>query len=79
MVQVRFAGAAPRRDGLDVGFWLPRRLDHPRFRKVETLGPAAHVHQLRVRRPEELDPTLRGWLREAYAVGRREHLRPPQA
>jgi hypothetical protein len=73
MTRVRFAGASPRRKWLDVGFWLPRRIENPRFRRVETLLPNAHVHWLRVSEAGELDDELRGWLREAYAVGRQEH------
>jgi len=75
MVRVRFAGATPRSRSLDVGFWLPKRLASPRFRKVETILANAHVHVLRVTQPEQLDGELACWLREAYAVGRHEHLR----
>ena len=74
MVNVRFAGATPRRGWLDVGLWLTRRIDHPRVRKIETLYPNAHVHNLRVTEPEELDDELHGWLEEAYAIGCQEHL-----
>jgi hypothetical protein len=74
MVRVRFAGAVPRKRWLDVAFWLPQRIDSPRFHKVETITPDAHLHLVRVTRPEDLDAELAGWLREAYAVGRQEHL-----
>ncbi len=84
MVDVRFAQATPRRRWLDVGFWLTRRVDSPRFWKIETIYPYAHVHVLRVTSAEQLDDEVAGWVREAYAVGRREHLghasppRPPR-
>jgi hypothetical protein len=74
MVQVRFAGAKPRRRWLDVAFWLPRRLDSPRLHKVETLTPYTHIHTVRLTEFSQIDDELVGWLREAYAVGRREHL-----
>ena len=74
MVRVRFAGAIPKTRWLEVGFWLPRRIDHPRMYKIETLYPDVHIHRLRVTRVDELDDELREWLREAYAVGRQEHL-----
>jgi hypothetical protein len=74
MTRVRFAGASPRMKWLDVGFWLTRRIESPRLRRVETLLPNAHVHWLRVADASELDAELLGWLREAYAVGRQEHL-----
>jgi hypothetical protein len=74
MVRVRFAGAAPRSQWLDVSFWLPRRLESPRFRRVETLLPNAHVHWLRVKEASDLDEELARWLREAYDVGCQRHL-----
>lgn len=74
MVRVRFAGAAPRSKWLDVGFWLPRRLESPRFRRVETLLPNAHIHWLRVTDAADLDDELSDWLREAYDVGCQKHL-----
>jgi hypothetical protein len=74
MVRVRFAGATPKRAWLDVGFWLPRRIEHPRFHRIETLSPNAHVHLLRITSPEQLDSQVAAWLREAYAVGCQEHL-----
>jgi hypothetical protein len=79
MVKVRFAGAWPRSRWLDVGFWLPRRIESPRFRKIETILINAHVHRLRVTKPEDLDVELAGWIREAYRIGCREHLAPPGA
>jgi len=74
MVRVRFAGAVPRRRWLDIGFWLPRRIDHPRFHKVETIYPNAHVHLLRVNEAEQLDAQVAAWVKQAYAVGCQEHL-----
>jgi hypothetical protein len=75
MVRVRFAGAAPATRWLDVGFWLPRRVDSPRFRKIETIYPNAHAHLLRVTDPSQLDAEVAEWLAEAYEVGCQHHLR----
>lgn len=58
---VRFARVTPRSKGLDVGFRLPRRLDHPRFHRVETIVANAHVHSVRLARRDEFC--------EAYTVG----------
>lgn len=74
MVRVRFAGAAPAMKWLDVGFWLARRVESPRFRKIETLYPNAHVHLLRITAPEQLDAQVAEWLAEAYEVGCQHHL-----
>lgn len=74
LVRVRFVGATPMKRWLDVGFWLARRIDSPRFRKVETLTPTDHVHILRVADEAELDDEVGGWVWEAYEVGEQRHL-----
>lgn len=74
LVRVRFLGATPRKRWLDVGFWLPHRLDSPRLHKVETLTPTNHVHLLRITDESQLDAEVQGWIRQAYRVGRQEHL-----
>jgi hypothetical protein len=75
MVRVRFAGVRPGRSWLDVDFWLTRRIESPRFKRIETLSPYAHVFTVRVTDPADVDSELAGWLREAYSVGCRDHLR----
>ena len=70
MVRVRFAGAVPRTRWLDVAFWLPRRVESPRFHRIETIYPDVHTHVLRITDSGQLDEQVEGWVREAYAVGR---------
>ncbi len=74
MVRVRFTGAVPKTRWLEIGFWLPRRIESPRFHKIETIYPHAHVHRLRVTKATDLDREVAGWLREAYAIGCQGHL-----
>lgn len=78
MVRVRFGGVRPRMRWLDVDFWLTRRVESPRFLRVETLSPYTHIYTVRVIAPSDVDSELAGWLREAYAVGCQEHLQPFQ-
>lgn len=68
MVRVRFAGAVPKTRWLEIGFWLARRANSPRFHKIETISPSAHVHLLRVGALEGLDAEVAAWIKEAYAV-----------
>jgi hypothetical protein len=75
MVKVRFAGATPGRDHLDLGFWFTERDEDPRFSRIETIATNAHVHRVRIRAPGELDGAVRRWIDRAYRVGCREHLR----
>ena len=70
MVKVRFCNATPKTRWLDIGLWLPRRVESPRFRRVETIYPNAHVHVLRITAADQLDEEVEGWVREAYEVGR---------
>ena len=74
MVRVRFGGVTTARRWLNLALWLTRRVEHPRLRKVEVYGPTTYGHQFRLANPEEIDGDLEALLREAYAVGRQEHL-----
>jgi hypothetical protein len=77
MVRVRFAAVnRVRRDGsLVCHMWLKRRVESPRFTKVELLGRSDWVHHIVLRSEAELDEELRALMREAYDVGRQTHLR----
>jgi Domain of unknown function (DUF5655) len=75
--RARFAGVRRvRRDGLVIGFWLKRPIASPRFLRVEHIPPGDWVYSLLLRSPEELDPELETWLREAYRVGNQDPTSP---
>jgi uncharacterized protein DUF5655 len=73
-VRMSFAQVTPRRAWLDGHVVLARRLEHPRFQRVETFSPRNHVHAFRLVRPSDIDAEFRSWLAEAYLVGKQEHL-----
>jgi hypothetical protein len=74
--RVRFAGVAgATKDALLIGFWLKRRIDSPRFDRVDAYPRNDHVYRLKLRDAKQLDGELLGWLREAYGVGQQEGLR----
>jgi endogenous inhibitor of DNA gyrase (YacG/DUF329 family) len=75
-VRMSFAQVTPRRRWLDGHVVLARRLEHPRFRRIQTISPRNHVHEFRLASLAEIDDELAAWLREAYAVGQQRHLRP---
>jgi hypothetical protein len=69
--RVRFVACYPRKKYILCHFWFARRAEHPRFVKIEELGPRAVFHYTRIETGQDLDETFTGWLREAYrlAVG----------
>ena len=75
--QVRMIFAAVNKlsdHGLDAHVVLIRRLEHPRFRRIESLLPQSHVHHFRIQTLDELDADVAAWLAEAYLVGAQKHL-----
>ena len=74
-VRMSFAQVTPRRKWLDGHVVLSRRLEHPRFRKIETFSPRNHLHAFRLEQPDDVDDTFVAWMREAYEVGEQKHLR----
>jgi hypothetical protein len=75
-VRMSFAQVTPRRRWLDGHLVLARRIDSPRFRKVETYSPRNHVHVFRLYHVADIDDEFSAWLLEAYQVGQQRHLQP---
>jgi hypothetical protein len=59
---------------LDAHVVLTRRLDNPRFRRIEMMTPTCYVYHFRIHTPDDLDDEVAEWLREAYVVGTQVHL-----
>jgi Domain of unknown function (DUF5655) len=74
-VRMSFAAFMPRRSWLSGHLVLARRIDSPRFPRVETLSPQNVVHNFRLTSPADVDEQFAAWLAEAYRVGAQEHLR----
>ena len=74
-VRMSFAQVTPRHGWLDGHVVLARRLEHPRFRRIETFSPRNHLHAFRLTRPADIDAEFRAWLAEAYMVGEQQHLK----
>ena len=73
-VRMSFAQVTVRRGWLDGHVVLARRLEHPRFRRVESFSPRNHMHAFRISRLDEIDADFQAWLAEAYRVGDQQHL-----
>jgi hypothetical protein len=76
-VRMSFAAFTPRRRWLNGHLVLARRVDSPRFQRVEVYSPRNVLHAFRLTGPQQVDAEFAGWLAEAYRVGAQEHLRPP--
>jgi hypothetical protein len=73
--RMSFAAFVARRHWLDGHVVLARRIEHPRFRRVEEYSARNVLHAFRLTGPDDVDADVRAWLAEAYRVGRQEHLR----
>lgn len=73
-VRMSFAQLTIRSKWVDGHVVLARRLEEPRFRKIETISARNHVHHFRLMSAAEVDEEVESWLREAYAVGEQKHL-----
>jgi hypothetical protein len=68
--RARFATVARvTKDGLVCTFWVKRRLESPRFTKIDAYPRSDHVHSFRLTDPAQLDDEAAGWIAEAYEVG----------
>ena len=74
-VRMSFAQVTPRQRWLDGHVVLARRLEHPRFRQIESFSPRNHMHVFRLSHVDEVDADFRAWIAEAYRVGEQKHLR----
>jgi hypothetical protein len=69
-----FAAFTLRRRWVDGHVVLARRLESPRFRRIDNISPRNQVHLFRLHSPDEVDQEVEAWLAEAYAVGEQKHL-----
>jgi hypothetical protein len=70
-----FAGARPTKHGVEGYLDLQRPLlGDPRIRNSSPYTKRLFVNHYRVASEADLDDTFRGWIAEAYAVGRGDHL-----
>lgn len=73
-VRMSYAAFTLRRRWIDGHVVLARRLESPRFRRIDFYSPLNQVHVFRLHQPSEVDGEVEAWLAEAYRVGRQEHL-----
>ncbi len=72
-VRVRFAGATIRKNWVECGLWLKRKVDDPRFERVEVIPPRNYVYHFRLTEKTQLDKTLAEYVKEAYEVGKQNN------
>lgn len=72
-VRMSFAQLTLRRHWALGHFVLARRVECPLFTRVESFSPRNHLHAFQLDNPAEV-AALAPFAREAYAVGRQDHL-----
>jgi hypothetical protein len=73
-VRMSFAQLTIRRQWALGHLVLARRVEDPLFTNVESFSPRNHAHHFRLDTSAQVE-ALEGYAREAYSVGRQEHLR----
>ncbi len=73
-VRMIFAAVMLRKAWLSGHLILSRRIESPRFTRIESLSPKGHVHHFKLRSLEEIDDEFKMLLREAYLMGRQDHI-----
>jgi Domain of unknown function (DUF5655) len=73
-LRMSFAALMPRRSWLSGHFVLARRVDGPRFTRIDALSARNLVHHFRLTSPDQVDEEFTAWLAEAYQVGGQQHL-----
>jgi hypothetical protein len=69
MTRARFTAVVVRRDYLKATLWMKRRVDSPRFTKIEQLGRHDWLHHFEVHDESEIDDELLALVRESRSVG----------
>jgi hypothetical protein len=72
MTRARFTGAVVRKDYLRCALWLKRRVDSPRFTKIEHFGSANWGHYFEIHDESDIDDEILALAREARRVGDQE-------
>jgi hypothetical protein len=57
-VRMAFADVMLRRNWMDAYVILGRRLENPRFTKIETFSPRNHIHYFRIQSPKEMEAEM---------------------
>ena len=73
--RMSFAAFMPRQNWLTGHLVLARRVDSPRFGRIDVFSPRNVVHTFRLDSPAAVDEEFTGWLAEAYQVGMQHHHR----
>jgi hypothetical protein len=73
-VRMSFAAFVIRQKWVDGHVVLGRRVENPRFRRIETFSPRNHLHAFRFESVDEIDDEVAAWFAEAYRVGEQRHL-----
>ena len=67
--KVGFAGVHPRKNYLYLNLRTEHAIENARVVKTEQVSKNRYHNEIKLDSPDAIDAELRGWLREAYALG----------
>ena len=74
IARMTFANMTVTSRALRIGLILTRRVESPRWTKVERYGPRCYGHYFNLRAPDQIDDELRALTAEAYRTGTQARL-----
>ena len=72
--EVRFLNVVVRKDWIDAHIWLRRRVEHPLLHRIEDYKSMGFGARFKLRRPDDVDAAIEGFVRESYRMATRQPL-----
>jgi hypothetical protein len=77
MVLVRFSGVNKLgKDFIEGAFWLKEKIESQKFHKIEFIPKDNYIHRFRICNETDIDDEFRNYMKMAYDVGQRKHIKP---
>ena len=77
MVLVRFSGVNKLgKDFIEGAFWLKEKIESQKFHKIEFIPKDNYIHRFRIYNGSDIDDEFRIYMKMAYEIGQRKHIKP---
>jgi hypothetical protein len=76
MVKVRFSGVSGfGKDFIRGGFWLKEKIQSDKFFRIEYIPKNNFIHYFKIFNESDIDQEFRRYMKMAYEIGERKHLK----